>query len=484
MTEPLVSKTPAELRAMLLDMVIKDLLGPAGGAEEIVQEGRVYDRYLVGKLAPRGSAGAPDEDDQEVEAGTNTEEGRADPAAAPALRILPSAIGMTFTLSLDATALQIIVRYGRYKRISREEAGLPPANRGVWKRVPVEGISPAIPLVDGILAPWLPDPANPDVSVQGKMRARDGEWIVTLYLVNGQPEPKRNKDAAWLFQPELVVKSPDGAPIFMKRFRQREQNAANGYDDLETRELEMLYRRSVEFGVGHGAAIHADLQTDAFDRAVELRTAVMPTYEVPRAISVSAREEPALANVVLDMKQLAELDAPALVNALTPLADAYAEWITRQRARVNNPTPDLAPFLVQAQFNLERCENALTRLRAGIALLAQDAQAADAFHFAMRAMYLQRLHSQFALAKRQGRATTLQELDTPENHAWRPFQLAFILLNLPALTNPLHADRSPSTQAAGGFIVVSDGRRQNGSVSWLDGVHARDSSFARNGGWL
>lgn len=448
--------TSYELRAELLKLVRNDLLGPAGGAEEIVQELRVRDRYLVGKLAPRSAASAPDEDDQEVEAGTNTEEGRTDPAAAPALRILPSAIGMTFTVSKDATALQIIARYGRYKRISREEAGLPESNRRVWKRVPHEGISDAIPLQSGTVT-WQPDPDNPEISVQGKIRDNGDEWIVTLYLVNGQTEPKRTKDAAWLFQPQLVVKSPDGAPIFMKRFRQREQNAADGYDDLETRELQMLYRHNVEFGVGHGVAIHAELHPDFFDRGVELRTEVMPTYEVPRADSATARDEPLLANLILDMKVLAGLDAPALVNALSPLADAYAEWITRQRARVNNPLPDLAPFSTEAHLNLERCENDLTRIRTGIALLGENVQAADAFRFAMRAMYLQRLRSQFALAKRQGRETTLEELDTPENHAWRPFQLAFILLNLPALTNPLHPDRSPSRQAIADLLWFPTG---------------------------
>src|SRR3989442_2083538 len=28
-------------------------------------------------------------------------------------------------------------------------------------------------------------------------------------LVNGQHEPKRNRDQAWLFQPELIVEAPD-----------------------------------------------------------------------------------------------------------------------------------------------------------------------------------------------------------------------------------------------------------------------------------
>ena len=45
--------SPSELRSELEEMVIRELLGPAGGADEEVHEHlRVRDRYLVGMLAP------------------------------------------------------------------------------------------------------------------------------------------------------------------------------------------------------------------------------------------------------------------------------------------------------------------------------------------------------------------------------------------------------------------------------------------------
>jgi len=44
-----------QLRDMLEEMAIKDLLGPASGPEEEVDETNVRDRYLVGTLAPRRS---------------------------------------------------------------------------------------------------------------------------------------------------------------------------------------------------------------------------------------------------------------------------------------------------------------------------------------------------------------------------------------------------------------------------------------------
>ena len=49
--------TPRELRAKLEEMVVNDLLGPAGGENEELVERNVRDRYLVGVLAPRAESG-------------------------------------------------------------------------------------------------------------------------------------------------------------------------------------------------------------------------------------------------------------------------------------------------------------------------------------------------------------------------------------------------------------------------------------------
>src|SRR5262245_59326246 len=63
---------PTELRAKLEEMVLNDLLGPAGGADEELTQGNVHDRYLVGVLAPRPlvqpapAKAEGDEDDEEV----------------------------------------------------------------------------------------------------------------------------------------------------------------------------------------------------------------------------------------------------------------------------------------------------------------------------------------------------------------------------------------------------------------------------------
>jgi hypothetical protein len=51
-----VAPSPVELRIQLLDIINRDLLGPAGGPKEEVDERSVRDRYLTGILAPRKQA--------------------------------------------------------------------------------------------------------------------------------------------------------------------------------------------------------------------------------------------------------------------------------------------------------------------------------------------------------------------------------------------------------------------------------------------
>src|SRR5436309_15099106 len=51
--------SPIKVRDDLEEMVVADLLGPAGGPTEDVDERTVRDRYLVGILAPRRQRAEP-----------------------------------------------------------------------------------------------------------------------------------------------------------------------------------------------------------------------------------------------------------------------------------------------------------------------------------------------------------------------------------------------------------------------------------------
>jgi hypothetical protein len=451
-------KTPLDLRTQLHQMVVAELLGPAGGEDEIVDEQSVRSRYVVGLLAPKKGQSIipPDEQDEELAlAGTDTQDGKPASPIAPVPAMLPSSIGLTFSVSIQAKTIQVTARWGHYRRtrseVLKDDKGEP---KLIWQRQQIEAESEPIPLKPGKIKPWSPSKDSPDVIVSGLMRKYEGTWTITLFMVNEQEEPKTQKDEAWVFQPELIVRDPEGQSIFTRR-----AISAKITEEPETKAMSMTYRRQGEFAVGHGIGIHAEKHAGEWDRAFELRTTVIPSYEVEQVDAPSAKEIPALDQVQLDMHELAKLDGTRFLSALMPLADAYEAWITEQEAHVSSPSPDLVPYIHSAASALETCRTTLGRIRDGINLLATDEKAAEAFRFANEAMAYQRIRTIFTREVRQkgeGKVK-VEDFDIPKNRSWRPFQLAFLLLNIPALADPTHPDRIDPTFAKADLLWFPTG---------------------------
>ena len=476
MSDLLEQPSSLQLRAMLQEMVCKDLLGPAGGPDEIIDERNVRGRYIVGMLAPKGQSLLPDENDQLAVDGTDEEDGKSASPIPQTSSMLPSAIGLTFTVDENTQSLQITARWGKYRRVemdiktlgateedivvdepSPEQDESQPKGVGetrrVWKRIPVEAVSDPFHLKEGFLKPWSPDPDSPDVYVRALVRKRERVWTVTLFLINAQSEPQVNKDEAWVFQPELIVHAPDGAPVFIKRALPDELRN----DHPEDRAIEMLYRRELEFAVGHGVAVSASLADGCWDRAVEVRTEIIPTHEVEQMAPPSTDELPLLSGAILDMGALAEIPEGGFAAALDPLTTAYTAWIDDLDNRLSPPLPDLLAYQPDAAAAIESCRKSLDRIREGISLLDSNPQAAQAFRFANRAMALQRIHTNFSQAVRRDEEPDLAQIDVPKNRSWRPFQLAFVLLNLPGLVDPTHPDRSHPTSAKADLLWFPTG---------------------------
>src|SRR5205823_9302720 len=93
----------------------------------------------------------------------------------------------------------------------------------------------------------------------------------------------------------------------------------------------------------------------------------------------------------------------------------------------------------------------------GITLLSKNRHAAQAFSFMNKAMWQQRIHTLHAEESRREQSRSVEEKDRPENRSWRPFQLAFILLNLPALTDLHHPDRSAEASAVADLLWFPTG---------------------------
>ena len=244
--------------------------------------------------------------------------------------------------------------------------------------------------------------------LQGTVRApnKNGDCLVTLFLVNAQTEPETNRDTAWFFQPEITVRATDSSRPAI--FRRRPVLNADG-SDQERASLEMIYRKQVEFGVGHGVAVHATIDLENVELATEIETVIMPEYEVPvtEVPGLRVEDRPVLKTMVndghLDMERLAKMDREELVNVLTLMTDDYDVWIAEQLGRVG---VDVKGHDEPAKRAMARCKEINRRLKQGIAVLADvnDEKALAAFRFANRAMAKQRIQSIYALKRRQNKS--------------------------------------------------------------------------------
>jgi len=473
-----------ELREDFHKAVVDDLLGPAGGQEEEIVGTSARDRYLVGKLAPKKvSADAAASEDRNRGGDVRTEDGDPDEGESAHESLMPSSFGMTFCVDTKVRSLKVEASWGRYERVDSElVVDLDGKPKKAWKRSPAGG-KVDLPLSSsGAFGPLVPDPKQEGVFLRGLVRdpGPSGERIVTLFLVNEQEEPEANKDAAWLFQPEVIVRSPDDSAVF----RLRPTGEIDPQDE-ERAALAMLYRDQVEFAVGHGVSVHATVAEGMTDRAVEIRTKVIPFFDVPKTEVPTPEDIPGISDIVLDMKEAAELEKEVLIRSLRVLKDEYATWIDHQNSRI--VAGELAGFQTQAREALGRCESVKERLEEGICVLEEDAQALDAFRFANKAMWLQRVRSIYALRRRRGEQANLGEIDQPENRSWYPFQLAFILLAIPSLANPMHPERTETGAAIADLLWFPTGggkteaylglaafaiaiRRLQGQVGGLDGT--------------
>lgn len=485
------SNEQAYVRELLQLAITDDLLGPADGPEEEIVGMGVRDRYLVGKLAPMSpkngqiedlilaeedvpdgetpsdlnpytnehhiprnkvpSAPIDDEEEQEINASSNQS-------------IVPSSMGFTFCVDTSLEHIQLKVAWGRYTRRSdldirkdRERINKKTGEKElfverlrVWKRTPSGG-SVLLSLKQGMIEPLQIDPQCPSVIVQGSVSAplENGDRLVTLFLVNTQSLPDQNQDQAWVFQPELSVKGVDGQAVFRRRPILR----ADEFDE-EREALEMIYRNRVEFAVGHGVSVHATVSEEDVERATEIKTTVLPEYEiqVTETPGLEPEDRPAmrkmLADGLLDMEYLAELATPQmreeLIAGLQILTEDYAAWIDENTQSIG---VGMIGYDDPATEALDRCSLILQRLREGIDVLSTNEHALAAFRFANQAMATQRVHSIYALAKRRGDTVQLEDLNIRKNRSWRPFQLAFMLLSIPALADPTHQDRTQPLDA-------------------------------------
>lgn len=409
-------------RQQIVELLEHELRGPVGGETEELSEAPTS-RYLLGMLAPVGTGIDPEEDDDVETLEEDEETGEAERGAPLGQSLNPSSIGMSFLVGEEVQEIRVKARWGRYSRIGKEEGG---STTGKWKRAPVS-FEATIDVSTSGGRHRIECPDEPGVCIEWIVHEQKGFRAVSVFLVNRKevPDTRGRKDDYWLFQPVLeVTGTEEGSHPFLARHLD-----VGRMGDADAASNALLFRNTLEFAVGHGVAvewIHVDS-----GRAGLLRTALIPSAEVPRVVSLEAGGD---AN--LFMEDLAKAESgTAISEMLMPLVEGYEEWIEQNEARIAGLP---GHYQAAGREHLRSCREAVERMKAGLELIRENATVLEAFRFANEAMYLQRIHSTPAMVSRKTGGDVPSHTPRPE---WRPFQMGFILLNIRGIVDPSHEDR-------------------------------------------
>jgi hypothetical protein len=458
--------TSEEVRASIVREFRRDLVGPGPGPDDAdLAHERLNEApsrwYLTGFIAPASDAPEVEEDDPAVQeemdleteepqnAGAGGAAGDQDLPEAPVVRRRnqPSSIGLTVLVPVDVQEIEAIITWGDY----RTEPPLPPelltptedgssatdrrkAPEVEWVRIPNER-HVKIPLRPGRQTVPVPDSATPqrgggrleldvlarDYAFYAPDGSRPRVRAVTVFLVNRRATSrKRYADLGYAFQARIELTCDQGIVA---------RHDLSGYrlDDEDVRVADLHYRDVAEYAVGRNISASWGDPVDGKVRSAW--TDPLPTAEVER---VAPTPEEKLPGVEFRMEELARLSrsgATDLASVMAPLPRLYRTWIEAQ----NKLATGLEPRRLETSTKLiGAMDAACNRIAEGISLLERDECARRAFAF---------MNDAIAKAARKRSPNLYPEADPIKVPKWRPFQLAFILLNLSSLVDKAHPDR-------------------------------------------
>ncbi len=481
-----IYKDHVSFRQYLVDDLVRKLFGPTRNASlevkretlnipplQVYSTGVLFPQKLIqNKLedTPEDEVNGASDDDEELEPGhtdlanskkSNINEDAPGSNATEPLNLAnefsPAAAGISFRLK-KPTTLMIDVSFGTYERTKIQEpnpkagkvsmdGSVEPEFRDAtgYRRhnhepdaIPVK-ISGTTKKHDPIqvseIAPHL------KLHVVSRLRKKDSSIVVSAMLVNSKisSDEKFSADTSdCFFQVEMSVSAKNGEAVFMPIDR-----AGGGSDDEELKSLDLLYRHRRAFALGHGVSgdWNRDEKLSEQEAVNYVRTASVPTYELKPIRPRESGFGDSLIN--LRMGYLSGGDwskresKEKIIGSLRALANDYMEWIIsieEQSETLTRAQRDAA------SKHIANCKDCHRRIEEGIEKLESDQQAFESFSLMNRAMLMQQIHSSLPQRDLETDYPVPPEAEGKER-AWRPFQLAFVLMNIQGMTDNAHADR-------------------------------------------
>ena len=280
-----------------------------------------------------------------------------------------------------------------------------------------------------------------------RTKITDDIFSVTVMLVNAL-ESFPAKANQCIFQSRIEITSDNNGFVFVES----NPDADPEYMDEEEKSLELLYRHKKVFATGLGTS--ADWRVDD-NGSGSVWTEFFPVKEIP-AMSFSLPQNDNIEDRELSMKYLSDLDNSdrnEKLGSMTGLVNLYSAWIDGLEATAAALDPR---YKSAAAKNIANCRQAAERMYVGIKTLRENDLAYQAFLLANRAMFMQRVHirKQNDMSRENADrypgdediSEWLHNLDYAEesdsNCRWRPFQIAFLLMDVNSVVQDNGEDRS------------------------------------------
>jgi hypothetical protein len=262
--------------------------------------------------------------------------------------------------------------------------------------------------------------------------------LITVTIVNSS-KAERGTNERCFFQCEIVVSPGAGTTVTAYPGRPL------ALQDEEERSLALLYRHRPIFAVGHGCSANWDVK----DETVKLlKTETLPIFEQAPVVPLDKAD-----GVELSMRRLAEASDRDLLVSCAALAKAYRDWIVDRQKELKADASLATTLKERGEAHLTDCLVCLERIEDGVSLLQQDALAMEAFRIMNMAMVEQRSHYALSSEDKNRRSwlkgaggqkpsAPCPHPEYPYDTKWRPFQLAFVLMNLRSFVDPSHSERA------------------------------------------
>lgn len=396
-----------DLRQKFIDSLRTDLIGPYEEDEELRESPTTS--YIMGRLSPEG------EDysfflDRDSFSENDSEEGIIEDMESDDTLYISknkqASLGLRVFLSEENDRIEVNMKWADY--IGREEEG-----KFSFSRNPREFQENINVKSSNILGLHI----ERDIYLSWIVHRLDtGYKMVSIYLENRRHKVK-DYVSKNIFQVELELVNNELGFV--------SENLAHGMKEEE----DYFFNKKPIFARGYGCAARWD-KVDG--NTVKIVTSdFLPEKEI-NGVDLNLDKYRGYFSMLKFSKSE---NQESTFSELEDILGDYAIWISRLEAHEYMKDETYKPV---GKEKIKICNENLDRMIDGLRIIKENKKAYQAFTFMNEAMHLSRAMNLFS--KRENIEDDLGDYLGDHSH-WRPFQIAFILLNIRSIVEPESADR-------------------------------------------